>query len=119
MTGVEILNVEEVAVAWAGWNWNAFLLVVGLAFFISIVFGVIGGVTEDWHIGIIVFLLIFLIGGGLFGTIIGVSTGEPTKYETQYKVIIDDTVSLVDFTDKYEILDQEGKIFVVKEKTND
>lgn len=34
----------------------------------------------------------------------------------EYKVIIDDSVSMNEFLDKYEILDQEGKIYIVKER---
>lgn len=34
----------------------------------------------------------------------------------EYKVIIDDSVSMNEFLDKYEILDQEGKIYTVKER---
>jgi hypothetical protein len=33
----------------------------------------------------------------------------------EYKVAIDDSVSMNEFLDKYEILDQEGKIYTVKE----
>lgn len=116
MTGVEILATEEVAVAWASWNWNNFLLVVGLSFIVGAIFGVISGVTDGKIVGITVFLSIFIIGGLLFGTIVGASTGEPTEYETQYKVIIDDSVSMNDFTDKYEIVNQDGKIYTVRER---
>lgn len=35
---------------------------------------------------------------------------------TEYKVIIDDTVSYNDFVEKYEILDQENLIYTVKER---
>ena len=34
----------------------------------------------------------------------------------EYKVTIDDSVSMTEFMDKYEILDTEGKIYIVKEK---
>lgn len=34
----------------------------------------------------------------------------------EYKVTIDDSVSMKEFWDKYEILDQEGKIYTVKER---
>ena len=34
----------------------------------------------------------------------------------EYKITIDDSVSMNEFLDKYEILDQEGKIYTVKEK---
>lgn len=34
----------------------------------------------------------------------------------EYKVTIDNSVSMNEFLDKYEILDQEGKIYTVKER---
>ena len=34
----------------------------------------------------------------------------------EYKVTIDDSVSMNEFLDKYEILDQEGKIYTVRER---
>ena len=35
---------------------------------------------------------------------------------TVYKVTIDDTVSMVEFYERYEVLDQEGLIFTITEK---
>lgn len=52
----------------------------------------------------------------LFGILVGGITSTPISYETQYKVIIDDSVSMNEFLDKYEIIDQEGKIYTVREK---
>lgn len=34
----------------------------------------------------------------------------------EYKVTIDDSVSMNEFLDKYEFFDQEGKIYTVKER---
>lgn len=34
----------------------------------------------------------------------------------EYKVTIDDSVSMNEFLEKYEIIDQEGKIYTVKER---
>ena len=116
MTGVEILATEEVAVAWASWNWSNFFSVVGLVFFVAAITGVISGAIDGRSIGITVFLSGFIVGSVLFGTMVGANTGEPTEYETQYKVIIDDSVSMNDFVDKYEIVNQDGKIYTVKER---
>jgi hypothetical protein len=46
---------------------------------------------------------------GMFG-------GSTNVDYIEYKVTIDDSVSMNDFLDKYEILDQEGKIYTVKER---
>jgi hypothetical protein len=116
MSGVEILATEEVAIAWASWNWKGFLLTVGLCFLVAIVAGVLAGVSDDWELGVIIFLVVFIAGGALFGTLVGGTTGEPIEYETQYKVIIDDSVSINEFIEKYEIIDQDGKIYIVREK---
>ena len=43
------------------------------------------------------------------------SNEDSIKY-IQYKVTIDETVSMVEFMDKYEIIDQEGKIYTVRER---
>lgn len=118
MSGVEILATEEVVVAWESWNWEGFLTTVGICFLVAIVAGLLTGVSDDWGLGITIFLIVFLAGGALFGTLVGRTTGEPTEYETQYKVIIDDSVSMNDFIEKYEIIDQEGKIYTVREKEN-
>jgi hypothetical protein len=116
MSGVEILATEEVAVVWESWNWKGFLLTVGLVFFVSIIAGMLAGASDDWRFGVTIFLIVFIAGGALFGTLVGCTTGEPIEYETQYKVIIDDSVSMNEFLEKYEIIDQDGKIYTVREK---
>lgn len=37
------------------------------------------------------------------------------KYETRYQVTVDDSVSMNEFQNKYEIIKVEGKIYTVKE----
>lgn len=44
-------------------------------------------------------------------------TAEPDH--TRYKVTISDEVKLVEFLDKYEILDTEGEIYTIREVTPD
>lgn len=116
MSGVEILATKEVAIAWASWNWKGFLFTVGMCFLVAIVAGILASGSEDWKLGVIIFLVVFIAGGPLFGILIGGTTGEPIEYETQYKVVIDDSVSMNEFTEKYEIIDQDGKIYTVREK---
>lgn len=38
---------------------------------------------------------------------------------TKYQVLIDEEVNLVEFNEKYEILDVEGKIYTIKERDKD
>jgi hypothetical protein len=118
MNGIEILNSTEVEVNYTTnwWLWLASFIWLGIIF----VGGLIGFRLEDIDkfktalvgsfIGALVGLLLLLF--------VGVLVYHPTAYETHYKVTIDDSVLMTEFLDKYEILDQEGKIYTVKEKTN-
>ena len=38
------------------------------------------------------------------------------KYETRYQVIVDNSVSMNEFQNKYEIIEVEGKIYTVRER---
>ena len=116
MTGVEILsqsNVYEMDV----YVWPLVVLpIVGLL--IGLVLAIIDwvqcGFDAEW-IGRIIILIIVCSFLGFAFTLL-------TEHETdtvdhiEYKVTIDDSVSMTEFMDKYEILDQEGKIYTVKER---
>ena len=116
MEGVEILSSTQVA-AKLVFNWTGTWIVAGIIIVFSIMAGFIIMLVEHDY-----FELIAGILGGLFVAIIiapllgGRVCGTPVEYETRYKVTIDDSVSMNEFLDKYEILDQEGKIYTVKER---
>lgn len=116
MAGVEILAAEEVAVA-VGFNWLAFGVMMGLLVVAGFVFGLV--IAEkyayDWQL-VPALMLVGIIGGLLIGVPIGFASGEPTAYETQYKVIVSDEVPMNEFLERYEIIDQEGKIYTVRER---
>lgn len=113
MNGVEILSsskiVTEVAFSWLGFLITlciVFVLFLGIGFFMApqdnnnIVTGAIFGV----RFGIIA------------GFMMGFIYGTPIEYEMQYKVTISDEVQMNSFFERYEILNQEGKIYTVREK---
>lgn len=117
MTGVEILATEQVATAF-GFGWGVFWI-TGLLVGVVLAFA-FWGFAECNHLGtggtIVTVIIGFLIGMGVFGTLIGANTnGAPTAYETHYKVTISDEVPMNEFLERYEIIDQEGKIFIVRE----
>ena len=60
-------------------------------------------------------LLTAVCTGILIGIIAGGASATPVSYETHYKVTVDDSVSINEFLDTYEIIDQEGKVITVKE----
>ena len=106
MVGVEILSKSPI-MTWASWT-----IIVALV--ATIIIGIIVGILcQEGNIGffgaIVTFIICALIFWGL-----GVGCYETGKYT--YKVTIDDSVSMNEFLDKYEIIDQEGKIYTVKEK---
>lgn len=49
--------------------------------------------------------------------VVGCELWGPTYSE--YKVIIDESVSFAEFTGKYEVVGQEGEIYTVVERTDD
>ena len=117
MTGVEILAIEEVATAF-GWNTGGMVFGFLLA---ALIFGLVGysiGMAESTADGWLVFVAGTLIAGLLIGLACGSTGGEPTAYETRYKVTVSDEVPMNEFLERYEIIGQEGKIYVVRERKN-
>lgn len=115
MAGVEILAMEEVAVEFA-FNWGAFFTAFGIIFGVFILFGIIiSKITDDWKQLLVGFVLGTTLGSVL-SIVVGFGLETPVKYEQQYKVIISDEVSMNEFVANYEIIDQEGKIYTVRER---
>lgn len=117
MNGVEILSsvqiASEFAFSWT-WFWAGFGIMLGISLLLSIYYVV--KECCDWPL-IPICSAVGVIGGIILGIGIGHINATPIAYETHYKVTIDDSVSMNEFLDKYEIVDQEGKIYTVKEKT--
>ena len=108
INGVEILATQEVATAF-GFCWPGFivLLIAAVIFGCFLYFG-----TDN--IPASIFIVIFALASAFF---VGfVADGAPIEYETQYKVTISDEVSMNDFLERYEIIDQEGRIYTVRER---
>ena len=61
---------------------------------------------------VFVFVLVFAVS--LFGAIAEIK--EFNTFSTELEVTIDDNVSLNEFLEKYEIVDQDGQIWTVKER---
>ena len=116
MTGVEILSTAEV-VSETTFNWTAFWIATGIFFIMALVLIIYVAITEfmGWDF-IVPMLIIIMILSPLLGLPMGKLFRTPIAYETQHKVTINESVSMVEFLDKYEIIDQEGKIYTVREK---
>ena len=115
MTGVEVLAVEEIAIGFA-FNWSEFWGMAILTFCILLWVGIVIAIIENNWIPVILFCSLGLILGIGLGFSFGHGNGSPIEYESQYKVAISDEVSMNEFIEKYEIIEQEGKIYTVREK---
>ena len=108
MNGITILAQEEVLIE--DFNNVAFIITVILS---SILAGFLFDKLVDLE-----FFVGCLIGVGI-GVFLGIGIGfitAPKNTETHYKITIDETVSMSEFYSKYEVVEQEGKIFTIKER---
>ena len=117
MTGVEILNAKEVIVGYDP-NFTAIFVAAAVAFSLAVLWCVCCYYADEGpitiFIGAIVGILIALMAALLAYTI----TRTPL-YETQYEVTVSDSVSMNDFTEKYEVIDIRGEIFTVRERSDE
>lgn len=115
MTGVEILAMEDIVIDTA-FNWIGFLISFGIILCVFIVTGIVISVSSGDWINVAIGIVVGIGFGGVFGTGLGFAFGIPAEYETQYKVIITDEVSMDDFFSKYELIEQDGRIYTVTER---
>ena len=116
MNGVTILYTELVEATYSpGWDfWGVVLGILGVAcLVITLVFADRLPLNLFPLLGI---CIVLLIPGSLMRLKNG-AIETPEHYE--YKVFIDDTVSLDEFNEKYEIIDCEGAIFTIVEKESE
>ena len=110
MNGVEILSSETI--------YNTFLpgwcAAIGAILMFICIIPLAISFTEGKTVGVIIWIA--LLVGALFVMAFSCIYNENNLHHTKYKVTIDDYVSMNEFLDKYEILDQEGKIYTVKER---
>ena len=118
MQGVEVLTQAQVATEFA-FNWTAFWIAFGIIAVLLFLFS-LAYIADD--ICVVAVVASFIVSS-IFGSLVGVFVGKvgeiPTLYETQYKVTISDEVTMTEFCEHYEVIDQDGKIFTVREKTNE
>lgn len=117
MSGIEILNQYEVVVE-TTLNAAAFWIVFGITAALIIGIGIFLYASDSCSVGIIpAMAVVGLIVGFVCGMAFGRIAEIPIKYETRYEVQISDDVSMSEFTKKYEVIDQRGSIFIIREKT--
>lgn len=119
MQGIEVLTTIQVATEWA-FNWTVFWWTLGIIFGVSLIISIWYFVSEQYDWGIIPTLSITgIVLGSMVGALVGFVAEEPITYETHYKVTISEEVSLKEFYEYYDVVEQDGKIFTIREKTNE
>lgn len=114
--GIEVLSTFKVVSATI-FNLNVFGWVFAIVITICTCIGFI--MIADCHWTVIpVMIIVGAFGGALLGCIFGSSFPKPVAYENHYKVTVSEEVSMMEFLDKYEIIEQEGKIFTIREKVS-
>ena len=110
MTGVEILSSTTIYNTILPKYFLAIGLLLGFIFVI-----VMAACFANDHIILCLICIALALGSGIVGSLGGTISKTDIDH-IEYKVTIDDSVSMNEFLDKYEILDQEGKIYTVKER---
>lgn len=83
------------------------------------ILGVLGiyYVTNERSIKKILWPSICILALGVAGSITVIHTLSQNTDEKFYKVTIDPSASYIEFTENYEVIDQEGEIYTIKERT--
>lgn len=109
MNGVIILNNYEYLTNFDSISLMSILCVWFLAAAIVSLFILLKNKCNSWK------EFVILVIGGALSIICGCLIPE-YKYETRYQVTVDNSVSMNEFQDKYEIIEVEGKIYTVRER---
>ena len=111
MAGIEILS-EQIMYNTFLPGWCAAIGFAFLLFGLPIGLAILSEGDIKWP-GCVLTVLAFV---GCLMMIFGLLSNTHSIDYVKYKVTIDDSVSMNEFLDKYEILGTEGKIYIVKEK---
>lgn len=108
MDGIEFLSHEIV-----------YNTVVPPALSIALMIGLViltclGVLIKNRARAILYFVAMFLAAVAIFFA--GMAPDKTSVSFVEYKVIVDDSVSLNRFLDTYEIVDRDGKIYVIRER---
>ncbi len=111
MNGVNILaTVPHTEYVWPDWIFTVLFAIIIIGFVATL----ICASYDSPAVGII-FAIISLVS--LVIIIIGTTITKPAP--NTYKVTVENSVSMSEFYEKYDIINQEGKIFEIKEKSLD
>lgn len=114
MEGVRVLaeNVVMLTQYDFVWNvWTIFFYTLAVTLVAFMIWG--AAYKED---GLVILTSIFVVISIFLGTGFAEIEGKKEVFDyTEYKVIVDDTVNMNEFMSKYEVLDRDGEIYIVRE----
>lgn len=114
LPGIEVLSEEFISTSFSPLEITVLgvLLFFGMALSLILLFDAITNESVGGCImsAIFIIAILFLVGA------IAHNVANPTGY-TEYQVLIDDDVKWKDLYENYEIIDQKGQIYTIKEKT--
>ena len=116
MNGVEILSSETIYQTEVFW-WPLIVIpIIGLL--IGLILSIVTWVKDGFDEQFILLTIGLTVACFVLGFVLTIATEHETDTidYIEYKVTVDDSVSMNEFLDKYKILDQEGKIYTVKER---
>ena len=116
MEGITVLNTIEHAVKGWGWSWVGFICaILGCLFMIigiELAIRDLAGSTVDSIVTILGFIL-------FIASLVVFKNGKQIDAYYTYEVTIDDSISFIEFDNKYEILEHRGDIYEIKERGQD
>lgn len=109
MEGIEILQTIEVVTYTDAWL--AAIILFGVIL-VAFLFGIMMNEAYD--------IPIFIIGGILSILLIGscIMYNRSEKMHTEYMVTVDQSVNVVEFFDKYEVVEHEDRLWRIREKND-
>lgn len=110
LDGMTLLDAGTKVVSYTwGWTWGGFMM--GLLAILCIVISILCTVHDFGGYGA-------FIGGTvcIMLSLFMFSHAKPAKVIPTYMVLIDDSVPMTEFYDKYEILEVQGKIYTIIER---
>ena len=116
LKGITVLNTYDIITP----EWNdkiflaVFLSIVGIALIIYLLLDS-KRIKDTLAPSVIIGLFTLL---GIFASIHGFTHLPENKYQTRYEVTISDEVSFNEFNSKYEVVEQNGLIYTIVEKTD-
>ena len=109
LQGVEILSQEVVPIM------ETSIIPFVVCALISVMLALfIGLLINNVYIAVLIYVVEIIIA-----IVMDINSQVPTGEYTKYKVTISDTVNFVEFNEKYEVLEQDGKIYTIKERIDD